>query len=188
MTSNDAKVVLAQVMALFNRDMTDLEIMIWRKMISDFGDAAVIRFLIAHTERSNFAPKPAEALQMLRPGQDNPMVALEMLRSAIAKEGPYNSPVFSDPAIPGAVEALGGWAKINEEFPAPTEQFAYQNFYKRFEAVYKQAQADLMIGVKKPVQLLGLHSVGKQQAQNLLLSMDAKETSTAPTRSLEVQR
>lgn len=155
----DAKEVLAEVMGLYRCEMTGLEVRLWKGMIADFGDQAVINFLIKHCENSVFAPKPAEANKALRPGRDNAGAAFEELLRAVSKQGPYVNPTFMDPAISGAVLLLGGWAKVNQELPDPAAaRFDYEAYSKRFEILYQQACADLMLGAA-PVALLGLHAL-----------------------------
>lgn len=183
-----AQKALSEVMALYNKEMTDFEIMLWTKIIADHGDAPVIRVLLKHCEKSVFAPKPADALAVLCPGNENPMVALEELVRVARKTGPYEDPDFKDRALASTVLLLGGWVTVNEQLPDPTDRFAYEAYYKRFDALYKQAQADLMTnGGQAPV-LLGLHSLSVKTAAQLLLAAQGKAQEQARLGLSEVQR
>lgn len=163
-TPSPAQVVLSDVFGLYGKELTDLETTIWNGMIKNFGDEPVIKFLIRHAETSVFAPKPAEALKMLRPGANNALAAYEELTRAVGSCGPYASPTFEDSVIAGAVVLMGGWIKVNETMPDPTNRFDSEAFFKRFEVLYEQSRADLMMGRSQPVQLQNLHQRTAQQA------------------------
>lgn len=162
----DAKAVLAEVMGMYGREMTGLEVGLWKSMIASFGDSAVINFLIRHSETSVFAPKPSEANKALRPGRDNAGAAFEELLRAVAQQGPYVNPTFTDPAIAGAVLLLGGWAKVNQEFPDPAvARFDFDAYSKRFDTLYQQSCANLMLGTAPTAPLLGLHALHSIELQ-----------------------
>lgn len=175
--SKDAKIVIAHVMGLYSRELNKFESNLWNSIIADFGDESVIRFLIRHCETSVFAPKPAEANLALRPGANNSMAAFEMLARAAKNFGPYRNPRFDDPAIAGAVVLLGGWITVNEQLPDPTSRFDYESYYKRFDAVYKQSCANILLGNGYSQPLLGLHSVNNKKHSDVLeLSHKSKST------------
>jgi hypothetical protein len=174
---SSAFVVLSEVMGLYGRDMTSLETELWPKMIKEFGDEAIIRFLAKHVEKSVFAPKPAEVMQALRPSQDNSSSAFEELYRKVVKVGPYGSPVFEDPAIAGVIVLLGGWVKVNEQMPDPTaSRFDYEAYAKRFDVLYKQSNANLMLGKGHLQPILGMHDprLRLQAPSSLALAIEAK--------------
>lgn len=180
---DNAKRVLAQVMGYYNREMMDFESALWLQMMSDFGGAAVVNFLIKHVETSVFAPKAAEARLALAPGAGNALAAYEDLRRLVAEVGPYASPQFEDSAMAGAVMQLGGWAKVGEDFPDHTERFAYEAYFKRFELAYKQSCSDWMRGVGYSKPLIGIHEI-ENKATQLRLTQQA-ELRQLPMRTAE---
>jgi len=170
----DAKTVLAEVMGAYKNEMTSLEAALWMRMIEDFGDEAIVRFLIRHIETSSFAPKVNEAIAMLQPGRASSVAAFEELARGVKRFGPYVTPEFEDPAIAGAVLLLGGWVLVNEQLPDPKSRFDYDAFFKRFDAVYHQSCADLMLGRTCGNQaLLGLHA--QASTQTALLQAPKRE-------------
>lgn len=162
-----AKDVLAEVMGLYNREITELESRLWIGMIDQFGDEPVIKFLINHAQTSVFAPKPAELIKSLRPGYNNAGCALMELVSEVARTGPYLSPTFKDQALAGTVVLLGGWVKVNSELPEPTTKFEWESYAKRFDFAYQQSCADMMLGKGYSKRLLGLHEIQNQKLKLL---------------------
>lgn len=157
--------ILAEVMGIYGRSMTELEGNLWKRIIANFGDEAVKRFLSKHLETSVFAPKPADAVAALRPGQGSAVAAFEELLRKVIAIGPYRSPKFDDPAIGGAVMLLGGWVAVNEQMPDPMNRRDYEAYFTRFEALYQQSKANLMMSnSEEPVRVLGLHSKQHQLA------------------------
>ena len=166
--SGNARVVLAEVMGLYGREMTGLEATLWKAMIRDFGDEAVIRFLIKHSETSVFAPKPSEANMALCPGRDNAAYAFEEVLRKVASCGPYINPKFEDAIIPGAIHLMGGWVKVNEQLPDPCSRFDFESFSKRFMVLYQQSSANRLRGLDDPSPLLGLHSLTQRLSQDVM--------------------
>lgn len=166
--SGNARVVLAEVMGLYGREMTGLEATLWKAMIRDFGDEAVIRFLIRHSETSVFAPKPSEANMALCPGRDNAAYAFEEVLRKVASCGPYISPKFEDATISNAIHLMGGWVKVNEQLPDPSNRFDFESFSKRFLILYQQSCANRLRGLDDSGPLLGLHSLTKNEYQESL--------------------
>jgi hypothetical protein len=159
-----AKTVLAEVMGYYGRQMTQIESVGWTRIITDFGDEPVVAFLMKHMERSEFAPKLSEVLQTLRPGQDDAIAAFEEVARQVKACGPYRSPTFGDPAVPGAIVLLGGWVAVNLQLPDPSNRFEWDGFFKRFEAMYRQACANLMLIQAAQPKLAGLHDLTSRPA------------------------
>ena len=156
----EAVVVLSHVMAMYSREMSDFEMNLWLRMITDFGDAAVVNFLARHVEISVFAPKPAEMMKALMPGRDCAEGAMAELVRAVALFGPYSSPRFSDPVLPAAVLLMGGWVKVNETLPDAANRYEYDGFQKRFEICYRHALSKKMMGDRDDRSLMGIHQIG----------------------------
>lgn len=171
-----AKVVLSEVMGMYKHEMSGLEIRLWLSMIHEFGDKAVIAFLIKHSGRSEFAPKPSDCRKLLQPGEDGAAVAFETAMRAVSEYGPYRVPRFQDQAIPAAIKELGGWVRFNELAPDATSRFDYEAFAKRFEIAYKVAISRVLRHGPEQTKLLGLHDVSRLQTQqNLALAAKAEQ-------------
>lgn len=157
--TSSAKHVLREVMGYYGRELTTLESVGWLKLIAEFGDEPIVRFLAAHMERSAFAPKLSEALDALRPNTNSAQGAFEELHRAVQQRGPYRVPTFTSQAIAGAVLLLGGWTKVCELMPDPASRFDYEAFFKRFEVCYRQAAAQLMLKPQDVPRLRSLHEM-----------------------------
>lgn len=169
--------VFTQIMGIYRYDATALEARLWLQLIEDFGDAAVIAFLIRHVESSVFAPKPSEARTALCPAHNNAMAAFEELARAVSKFGPYVSPKFEDPAIAGAVILMGGWIKVNETMPDPSSRFDFEAYFKRFDVVYKQSHSNILKGDGYTKPLRGIHFVDNEAAEKLRLQLTHNKVS-----------
>lgn len=157
----NADKALVDVMAYYRRELTILEGIGWAKIINDFGDQAVVDFLLAHMELNDFAPKLSEALKVFAPGRKNPTAAYEELQRAVREYGPYRSPIFADPALPRAVILMGGWLTVNEQLPPADGSFESGAYLKRFEAMYAQANSDVLFQREVNSKVCGIHDMSK---------------------------
>lgn len=127
----------------YRYELDAVEVARWTDYIAKYGDEAVRNFIFQHVETGEFFPRLsvlAKALNGFAPG--SPSLAMEEILRAAAKYGPYRSPEFSDPAIPFAIDAMGGWASFCEMLPNPTEdRFGYEALAKRFGIHYEMARA-----------------------------------------------
>lgn len=181
MSTVKAKDVLAEVMGYYVRVMTELEVRLWMQVISEFGDQAVCNFLVNHVKTSVFAPKLADAQKALNPSGSNAVAAFEELGRVVSSIGPYLNPKFDDPAIAGAVLALGGWAKVNEQLPDPSARFDFEAYFKRFDALYQQSCASILTGHGFKGELLGLHNM---PAPPPLLAIGSNTAATEVTKTI----
>lgn len=174
---------LNEVMGYYAREMTELEAVGWIKLIGDFGDDAITRFLLTHMESSPFAPKLNEAIKMLDPGRRDSTSAYEELYRAVKSCGPYIAPEFKDPALAGAVILLGGWAQVNEQMPDSPGSFEDTAYRKRFDAMYSQACSDMVFNRQVASKLRGLHDLSKPAG---LLGFQAQGGAPAATEPVHV--
>lgn len=171
-----AKVVLSEVMGMYKHEMSALEIRLWLSMIHEFGDKAVIAFLVKHSGCSEFAPKPSECRKLLQPGEDGSAVAFETAMRAVAEYGPYRVPRFLDPAVSAAIKEMGGWVRFNELAPDASARFDYEAFAKRFEVAYKIAVSRALRHGPERTKLMSVHDVSRlQMEQHLAITAQAQQ-------------
>ena len=139
----DARAFLAQVMALYKTELTSLERDIWISMIDEFGHSSIIKFLTVHIQTSQFSPKPADCIRALKPGMGTSEAAMDELVKAVIKYGPYRIPRFADVSLGPAIEAMGGWLKVNETLPEPSNRMEFEAFFKRFDVAYRKVHAHI---------------------------------------------
>ena len=154
-----ARDAFAQVAGYYRHEPTLFEVGSWDRLINEFGDEAVSRFLFRHMERSSFMPKVNEALELLDPHRGSDMQLLERLRDLVCIYGPYKTPVLADKSMALAISKLGGWVKVNEDLPDPSNDFLYSAYFKRFQAARREAEASLVrdpaLPVPAPAGLIG---------------------------------
>jgi hypothetical protein len=91
-----------------------------------------------------------------------------VVQRAVERVGPWENPRFEDPAIAQAIVFMGGWVKVCEEFPQPSDRFAMQAFHQRFEAALRSAQAEVARLHLREVPLLGQHSINSMAIEDRL--------------------
>lgn len=97
----------------------------------------VARAYQTHIASERFAPTIADITQILTGGSEvRSIEAWGKLQDAIGTVGSYQGVVFDDPAIHGAVRALGGWVSVCE---AKADEW----LAKRFREAYDAIRADL---------------------------------------------
>ena len=162
----DAKTAVAEVIGgYYKQDMSQFEVMMWLRLIHEFGDAPVVKFLMEHMRRCQFAPKVNEAIQALAPTAAGAAVAYQELERLVEANGPYVTPELP-PALALVVDRLGGWVRVNQTLPDSRETFAAQAYYRQFEALYNHVVASLERGdAGEAPRLLGLHEVSARAAK-----------------------
>jgi hypothetical protein len=153
--------VLLEVMAYYSRELGDFEAKMWQAVMADLGDARFTEFLQHHVQNSPFAPRISDAKQWLGVARSAHAAFAEMERE-VGRVGPYGDPSFSDPAIPRVVAAMGGWVAVNQALPSSVDHFAYEQSWKRFEALYSShahAQGEAP-------KIHGLHSISHTTQKN----------------------
>lgn len=172
---------LNQVMSYYKYEMTDFEGLAWAQLVSEFGDEALRQFLFKHMECSEFAPRISEAIKVIDPARNNTSLAFEELIRAVKLVGPYVSPTFNDPVLPGTVVLLGGWVVVNQELPGEVGSFEFTAYRKRFDALYAQARAELVFHQAAAPKLRALHDLSKPVALlGHAVSSDAAHTQERP--------
>jgi hypothetical protein len=169
---------LAQVMGMMNHELTELETELWQRLIDTYGDDAILRFLSEHVLRSKFAPRPAEAFELLSPGDNDSQVAFAQLVRAVKTVGPWETPaeLNSNPVLMAAVQQMGGWASVNQTMPSTETPYDFAAFQKRFDAAFRLASSQVKIHGVKPERLLGAvdaHRLTSQLAQARLEAAQA---------------
>jgi hypothetical protein len=175
---------MVEVFAYYRYVVTDFEASIWNKLISEYGDHAVVAFLQEHVRTSTFAPKISDAQRLLSPVGGNEEAAFLRLTEEVRRRGPYGNPRFEeDPAIAVAVSHLGGWATLNAEMPDPGARFDYEAYQRRFAAAYQLARSQQMVlgGPNAPrVKLSGLHSLSGPAASGALALVARQDRAENP--------
>jgi hypothetical protein len=159
---SSAQQLLTEVFGYYKHKVTPFEATLWNRLIEEFGDAPIERFLSAHVQRSSFAPRVNEAMALLRPGAGDSMGAMLALQQAVSRIGPYNAPDFKDPAIALAVEDLGGWVSVNTQMPSEQDRFGFDAFFKKFDVAYRGATSRLAFQSATAPKLRGLHDLRSQ--------------------------
>jgi hypothetical protein len=177
---------MVEVFAYYKYVVTDFEASIWTRLISEYGDHAVVAFLQEHVRTSTFAPKISDAQRLLSPVGGNEEAAFLRLTEEVRRRGPYGNPRFEeDPAIAVAVSHLGGWATLNAEMPDPGARFDYEAYQRRFAAAYQLARSQQVVtgsvggpggsGVPR-IPLRGLHALSAPTQRALVVAQGAHVT------------
>lgn len=180
---------LNEVLTSYKSDITPFEAEVWKRIILRSSREQFLAFLERHMRTSVFAPKPSDAERAFHPSGQNIEVAFERLRQLVESFGPYRVPEINEPAMVGAIAALGGWVKVNEEMPARTESYLIKDYKDRFSAVYTFSETSQALrGLPPPAHALAIAiqkpmtpSVFEPKADVALLSTDDMPTS-APGR------
>ena len=137
---------------------------IWWATLKPYDIADVCRALTKHIsdpERGQFAPKPADVIRFLSPGEkeqlENLKTKAEMqwfnVTRAIANCGTYRTPKFKDPLTTATISALGGWPFICGK---TTQQLDF--LQKQFVSTYVDFE-------KSPLEALPNHIAGIEDIQ-----------------------
>lgn len=191
--ASPAQILLVEVIqaSVGDHRLSSLEREMWNELITRFGDQAIIDYLRRHVSMSKYAPHVSEALEFL--GASNSAAsALLVLQREVQRVGSWQSPKFDDPAVAHAVSIMGGWEKVCQDLPDPSDRFAYGAFQERFEVALKAAQSEVTRGASV-APLLGRHDANllalEQKRQLALGFAPAADVAQAPASNrLQVMR
>lgn len=119
MNTSDKKAfgeLLADVMALYRRDVSSFALGVWWDALAGFELAQVAKAFSAHAmdpEHGQFPPLPADLVRVLQGTRtDRSLIAWGKVLDAMQRVGAYQSVIFDDGAIHAAIEDVGGWVQI----------------------------------------------------------------------------
>jgi hypothetical protein len=153
---------VSQLFTAAKADLTNIEANLWLREIDRLGPARMLSFVEfwasgeGQSSAFNRAPKVQDFLLRADPDYIGAEGALEKLRAEIASVGCWASPQIKDLRLIAAIGAMGGWAKVNQDCPDPSDDFAYKRFAERFRGAWIQAEAKQVQGKLDAPPLLGL--------------------------------
>lgn len=172
---NDDKEVLfavaaeavSQLFSAANAEMTKIEANLWMCEIERLGPGATLSFVeywMSGGGQDSFRrpPKIEDLLSRVDPHHVGSSGALEALRQEIQQYGPYVNPPIENKKLRATVLALGGWAKVCQDMPDASEDFASRRFSERFRAAWAQSEALAVQKRLSPTPLLGLVDAPRQ--------------------------
>lgn len=164
---------VSQLFSVANAEMTKIEANLWMREIERLGAPATLSFVefwMTGGGQDSFrkAPKIDDFLTRADPHYVSASGALECLRREIQSFGPYLNPPIADPKLRATVAALGGWAKVCQDMPDPSEDFASRRFAERFRSAWTQSEALLVQKRLDPPPLQGLIDAPRQMLPALV--------------------
>lgn len=153
-TRESCEKLLGEVMSMRNHTMTSFEAEIWLAIIDGSKPEEFAAFLKLHVLSSKFAPTPADANAALRLQGGDAQVAYKELEDHIRLTGPYRAPTIDDEVLVAAIQNLGGWVAVNEQFPSSSETYLTKAYRERFDAAYKVALNQVRIQNRHPMPLV----------------------------------
>lgn len=151
--------VLQAVMALYGRELSGQVIALWWSALGRYDLEDVRMALSAHVtdpDAGQYPPKPADLIRAMH-GTSGTQATLAFHRAYDAARlvGAYESVVFDDPAIHGAIAAMGGWVEFcHREVGERGEKLVFVQ--REFERHYMAAKRH---GRGYPRQLCGLAEI-----------------------------
>lgn len=123
--------VLGGVHDFYGKELSKFAVTVWMQACEMFDVEQVTKALSAHlmdAERGQFMPKPADIVRQLEGTRtDRSLIAWGKVLDAMQRVGAYQSVVFDDGAIHGAISDMGGWAAIcrseTDELPFTQKRF-----------------------------------------------------------------
>lgn len=159
---------VSQLFAVSKTDMTSLESTLWAREIQRIGPAAVMAFaeFWMMGGGSSSGHRRAPTINDFRTFTDPKFVsaatALDLLRAEVVQTGPYASPKITDSKLIEAVTHMGGWAKVCQDMPEPTEAFAWKRFGEVFNKAWTRSEGLQVQNRLAPQPLLGLIAAPRQ--------------------------
>lgn len=152
---------ISQLFSAAKAELTTIEANLWIREIERLGpevSLSFVEFWISGGGQGSFqrAPKLQDFLHRADPLYVSAETALEILRVEVASTGPYSNPEIADHKLMAAVARLGGWAKVCQDMPDPSAEFAYKRFTERFRNAWMHSESLQIQKKLNPQPLLGL--------------------------------
>lgn len=101
-------------------------------------------------DHGQFPPKPADIIRQLQgPSEERSLAAWAKVMAALSRIGPYQSVVFDDPAIHGAIALMRGWIRLgnlsDDESPFVAKEF--QTHYRMLVRQERYQYPGVLIGI-----------------------------------------
>ncbi|MEJ8837592.1 hypothetical protein [Ramlibacter sp. AN1133] len=172
---------LSEVMGMTRHEMTQFEAEAWKTIMCAVPPEQFKAYLQQHVfTGSGFTPKPSEAAKMLGLAAD-PDTAYASVERLVTQCGPYQQPPISDPVLVSAIQHMGGWLNVCEQWPAPTESFAVKAMRERFAACFNQAMVAVNIRGELPKQpLMSLTSKRELPSERIAHQPTARLAAPSP--------
>lgn len=157
-----ASETVSQMFSAVNKaEMTVIESNLWSREIERLGPAALLSFAefwMSGGGQGNYRRTPTIDDFMMRadPSYVNAATALDRLIEEVRRSGPYNNPTIEDLKLREAIARMGGWAKVCQDMPDPSSDFAFKRFSERFRAAWTHSEALQVQHKLNPPALLGL--------------------------------
>lgn len=147
---------LLEIADVTGRELTERAMALYLRQLGQFPLQDVIAALdahIAHPERGQFMPKPADiTYHILGNPSERATSAWTQVYNAIGRVGPWQSVEFADPLIHACIEQMGGWAKLCM-ISGDEVSFKARDFERIYATLLKHRPAEL------PAYLSGLEEL-----------------------------
>ena len=132
------------------------------ELLGEYGIEDVRQAMRRHVKTQKFFPTPADITRLIEGApEERSLAAWRLFLQAVGRYGFYDSVRFPDPAYHYAVERLGGWERLCEEFHGLTDreiQFRAKDWRQLYETGLRVASWDGETGkVKVPQCLWGFY-------------------------------
>lgn len=171
--NNDEKHLLSILSMMKGQEMTVVEQTFYLRFFDQVGVAAARDAVLWAADNLTWRPSAAELrrhlLELLAPAPSTAEAVAEVFH-LIRSNGASRPPVPSHPWIGVAIESLGGWRTLCEEFSATRLQTAFAAAYKEIvESFRRQALSELALPPRERTPLLF-----PENYRNFLLSRPQK--------------
>lgn len=155
---------VSQAFAQVKAEPTPAEAALWADEIDRMGPGPImsfIKFWMSGGGQDGYlrAPRIDDARRFVDPEWMDAGAALQLMHDLVRSVGPYRVPDKSEgmsQRLQSSIAALGGWARVCEIMPEPSQEFAWREFAKRFDAAWSQAQARELMGLPPAAPLKSL--------------------------------
>lgn len=157
-----ASETVSQMFSAVNKaEMTVIESNLWSREIERLGPTALLSFAefwMSGSGQGNYRRTPTidDFLMRADPAYVNAASALDRLIVEVRLSGPYNNPTIENPKLREAIAHMGGWAKVCQDMPDPSSDFAFKRFSERFRVAWTHSEALQVQQKLNPPALLGL--------------------------------
>lgn len=132
------------------------------KLLEDYTFEDISRALEGHARTNKFLVQPADIISIIEGDiADKSLVAWRVFLKSMEHHGFYSSVRFPDPAYHYAIDLLGGWMRLCEEWHGMTDkeiEFRGKDWRKLYEIGVRKASWDGRDGtVKVPPYFKGFH-------------------------------
>lgn len=162
---------VAQLFSMAKQEMTPVESTLWLQQIGKFGPQTMLAFVAFWASGAGQgsylrAPLVEDFLLRADPMHVGPQTVMAQLYDLVVNCGPYTAPTTKNMKLQSVIVSLGGWVKVCEDMPIPTDDFAWKNYEQRVKTALLQSEAKQVQLLLQPANLLGLSGTDFSRKSN----------------------